>query len=354
MEARVKEPHVRLERITKRFGHTVAVDGVSLHVEEGSFTTLLGPSGCGKTTLLRTLAGFYRPDAGDVFLRGVRITDVPAHRRNTAMVFQEYALFPHMTVGENVGYGLRLRRVPAPEAVRRRGQVLELVGLIGQERKFPHQLSGGQQQRVALARALVVEPEVLLLDEPLSNLDAKLRIRVRSEIRALQQQLGKTTVYVTHDQEEALAISDRIAVMERGRIQQLGTPLQIYHHPANRFVADFVGLANFIEGEMSGPGQVRAGGVTFAVPDGARDAGPVTVVLRPEAIRLHAHAPAGAPNVLRGRITAMSFLGTLARYWIDAHGLPWIVDVPSPGEGVMRGEVFLEIPRERIHLLAAE
>ena len=354
MEPRLKEPHVRFERITKRFGHTVAVDGVSLHVEEGSFTTLLGPSGCGKTTLLRTLAGFYRPDAGDVFLRGVRITDVPAHRRNTAMVFQEYALFPHMTVAENVGYGLRLRRVPAAEAVRRRGQVMELVGLVGQERKFPHQLSGGQQQRVALARALVVEPGVLLLAEPLSNLDAKLRIRVRSEIRALQQQLGKTTVYVTHDQEEALAISDRIAVMERGRIQQLGTPLQIYHHPANRFVADFVGLANFVEGELSGPGLVRAGGVTLAVPDGARDAGPVTVVLRPEAIRLHAHAPAGAPNVLRGRITAMSFLGTLARYWIDAAGRQWTVDVPSPGEAVMHGEVFLEIPRERIHLLAAE
>ncbi|HEU5300356.1 MAG TPA: ABC transporter ATP-binding protein [bacterium] len=348
------EPHVRVDRITKRFGRTVAVDGVSLDVDEGSFTTLLGPSGCGKTTLLRTVAGFYRPDAGDVFIRGVRITDVPAHRRNTAMVFQEYALFPHMTVAENVGYGLRLRRVPAAEAAQRSRQVLELVGLVGQEQKFPHQLSGGQQQRVALARALVVEPEVLLLDEPLSNLDAKLRIRVRSEIRGLQQQLGKTTVYVTHDQEEALAISDRIAVMDRGRIQQLGTPLAIYHHPANRFVADFVGLANFLEGEVSGPGQVRAGPVMLAVPDGARAAGPVTIVLRPEAIRLHAQAPAGAPNVLRGRITAMSFLGTLARYWVDAAGRQWTVDVPSPGEAVMRGEVFLEIPRERIHLLAAD
>ncbi len=343
--------HVSVQGITKRFGPTVAVDGVSLDVEEGSFTTLLGPSGCGKTTLLRMVAGFHHPDQGDIFLRGIRVTDIPAHRRNTAMVFQEYALFPHMTVGENVGYGLRLRRVSADEATRRVGQVMELVGLAGQQRKFPHHLSGGQQQRVALARALVVEPEVLLLDEPLSNLDAKLRIRVRSEIRQLQQQLGKTTLYVTHDQEEALAISDRIAVMNRGRILQLGTPLQIYHHPVNRFVADFVGLANFLEGEVSAPGQVRMEGVSLTVPDGALPGRRVTVVLRPEAIRLHARPPEGVANVLRGYVTAASFLGTLARYWVDAAGRHWIVDVPSPGEALMTGEVFLEIPRDRIHLL---
>lgn len=342
---------VRLERITKRFGHTVAVDDVSLDVAEGSFTTLLGPSGCGKTTLLRVVAGFYQPDAGEVFLGETRVTAVPPHRRNTAMVFQEYALFPHMTVEENVGYGLRLRRVAGADAVRRITQVLALVGLVGQDRKFPHQLSGGQQQRVALARALVVEPEVLLLDEPLSNLDAKLRVRVRTEIRLLQQQLGKTAIYVTHDQEEALAISDRIAVMEGGRVQQIGTPLEIYHHPANRFVADFVGLANFVEGERAGPGRVRAGAATLAVADSAGGIGPVTLVLRPEAVRLHARPPEGAANVLRGRVTASSFLGTLARYWVDAAGLHWIVDVPAPGEGLLSGEVFVEVPRERIHLL---
>lgn len=342
---------VRLERITKRFGHTVAVDDVSLDVAEGSFTTLLGPSGCGKTTLLRVVAGFYQPDAGDVFLGETRVTAVPPHRRNTAMVFQEYALFPHMTVEENVGYGLRLRRVAGPEAARRVTQVLALVGLVGQQHKFPHQLSGGQQQRVALARALVVEPEVLLLDEPLSNLDAKLRVRVRTEIRLLQQQLGKTAIYVTHDQEEALAISDRIAVMEGGRVQQIGTPLEIYHHPANRFVADFVGLANFVEGEVNGPGEFRAGALALAVPDGGRSGSHVTIVLRPEAIRLHARPPQGAANVLRGNVTAASFLGTLARYWVEAAGLQWIVDVPSPGEGLLSGEVFVEVPRERIHLL---
>ena len=346
---------VRLEHITKRFGRTVAVDNVSLDVAEGSFTTLLGPSGCGKTTLLRVVAGFYQPDAGEVFLGETRVTAVPPHRRNTAMVFQEYALFPHMTVKENVGYGLRLRRVVGAEVAQRVRQVLALVGLAGQEGKFPHQLSGGQQQRVALARALVVEPEVLLLDEPLSNLDAKLRVRVRTEIRLLQQELGKTAIYVTHDQEEALAISDRIAVMEGGRVQQIGTPLEIYHHPANRFVADFVGLANFVEGERAGPGRVRVGALTFAVPDGAaRGTGPVTMVLRPEALRLHGARPESGETVLRGRVRTASFLGTLARYWIDAEGLSWIVDVPSPGEGLLDGEVFVEVPRERIHLLSEE
>ncbi|MDR7505520.1 MAG: ABC transporter ATP-binding protein [Armatimonadota bacterium] len=346
--------HVRLREVTKRFGQVVAVDRVSLEVPEGSFTTLLGPSGCGKTTLLRLIAGFYYPDAGEVFIRDTRVTDVPAHRRNAAMVFQEYALFPHMTVAENVGYGLRMRRVPGAEQRRRIQQVLELVGLSGQEHKFPHQLSGGQQQRVALARALVVEPEVLLLDEPLSNLDAKLRVRVRTEIRQLQQQLRKTVIYVTHDQEEALAISDRIAVMEHGRIQQIGTPLEIYHHPANRFVADFVGLANFLEGEMRAGGQVRAGEIVLLVPDGPRPGTRVTLVLRPEAIRLHARPPQEAVNVLRGRVTTASFLGTLARYWVDAAGRTWLVDVPSPGEGILSGEVFLEIPRERIHILGAD
>ena len=347
-------PHVRLAEVTKRFGAHVAVDRVSLALPEGAFTTLLGPSGCGKTTVLRLVAGFHRPDSGEVLLRERPITDVPPHRRHMAMVFQEYALFPHMTVGENVAYGLRMRRVPPRETAQRVAEALRLVGLEGQERRFPHQLSGGQQQRVALARALVVEPEVLLLDEPLSNLDAKLRVRVRTEIRALQRQLGKTTIYVTHDQEEALAVSDRIAVMDRGRIQQVGTPLEIYHHPANRFVADFVGLANFLEGEVVEPGQVRAGTVTLAVADGAPPGRRVTVVLRPEAIRLHAQPPPGAANVLRGTIRQASFLGTLARYHVEAAARPWTVDVPAPGERLMEGTVFLEIPPERIHLLAGD
>ncbi|HET6781242.1 MAG TPA: ABC transporter ATP-binding protein [bacterium] len=342
--------HVRLRNVTKRFGSAIAVNDVSFDVAQGSFTTLLGPSGCGKTTILRMVAGFYRPDAGDIFLRDVKVTDIPPHRRNTAMVFQEYALFPHMTVAENVGYGLRMRRVSPPEAGPRIAQVLELVGLSGHELKFPHQLSGGQQQRVALARALVVEPEVLLLDEPLSNLDAKLRVRVRTEIRQLQQQLRKTALYVTHDQEEALAISDRIAVMDRGRILQSGTPLEIYHRPANRFVADFVGLANFVDARVVAAGRVEARGVTLAITDGA-PSGPVTLLLRPEAMRLHRRPPADAANVLGGRITAASFLGTLARYWVDVNGMHWTIDVPSPGDQLLSGEVFVEIPPDRIHIL---
>ncbi len=342
--------HIRLRHVSKRFGETLAVDDVSLDVAEGSFTTLLGPSGCGKTTTLRMVAGFHRPDTGDIFLRDVRVTDLPPHRRNTAMVFQEYALFPHMTVAENVGYGLRMRRVPGPEARRRVAQALEMVGLGGQERKFPHQLSGGQQQRVALARALVVEPEVLLLDEPLSNLDAKLRVRVRTEIRQLQQRLGKTTLYVTHDQEEALAISDQIAVMHNGRILQVGSPAEIYFHPANRFVADFVGLANFIEGEVVDAHHVNVDGLVVTVARPINRAGRVTLVVRPEMVRLLPAAAVEQP-ALRGRIAATAFLGSLTRYWVTGDGNEWVVDVPVPGHETLHGEVALLLPSERIHVL---
>ncbi len=344
---------VRLEGVTKRFGVTVAVADVTLDVPEGCFFTLLGPSGCGKTTTLRIVAGFHLPDRGEVYIGEERVTHLPPHRRRTAMVFQEYALFPHMTVGENVAYGLRMRRLPDAQVRSRVAAALELVGLRGVERAFPSQLSGGQQQRVALARALVVEPDVLLLDEPLSNLDAKLRVRVRGEIRQLQRQLGKTVLYVTHDQEEALAISDRVAVMEAGRVLQVGTPVEIYHRPAHRFVADFVGLANFVEGEVVGPDAVRCAGVVVRLRGDGLAPGRVTVMLRPEALRLHRQPPAGGV-VLPGRITGSSFLGTLARYWVAAGGLTWIVDVPAPGETVYEGEVFLEIPPERVHVLRAD
>jgi ABC-type Fe3+/spermidine/putrescine transport system ATPase subunit len=340
---------VRLLHITKRFGATLAVDDVSLDVADGSFTTLLGPSGCGKTTTLRMIAGFFAPDAGDIVIGGTRVNDLPPHRRETAMVFQEYALFPHMTVFENVSYGLRMRGVAATELRRRVRDALELVGLTAVDDKFPSRLSGGQQQRVALARALVVRPQVLLLDEPLSNLDAKLRVRVRTEIRLLQQRLGITAVYVTHDQEEALAVSDRVAVMNRGRLQQVASPLEIYHRPQNRFVADFVGLANFIDAEGTGARRVRAGRHELTV--GREVTGPVTLVLRPEAVQLLPQKSPDAVNVLPGRIEAMSFLGTLARYWVDVDGTRWIVDVPSPGDAMLSGEVYLEILPERIHIL---
>ncbi len=344
-------PHVRLQAVTKRLGATLAVDDVSLDVPEGGFTTLLGPSGCGKTTTLRMIAGFYIPDAGEILLRDRSVTTVPPHRRNMAMVFQEYALFPHMTVGENVGYGLRMRGVDAGERRRRAGAALELVGLSGQTGKFPNQLSGGQQQRVAVARALVAEPEVLLLDEPLSNLDAKLRVRVRTELRALQRRLGKTTIYVTHDQEEALSLSDQVAVMDRGRLVQVGTPHEIYYRPVDAFVADFVGIANFIPVAVIAPGRVRLGDLELPVP-AASTPGPATLVVRPETIGLA--APDGEPvdrPALRGHVTTSAFLGAQARYWIRAHDMEWIVDQPSPGERVFSGEVSLVLTPDRIHVL---
>ncbi len=349
---------VRLVDVSKNFGAHAAVERVSLVVPDGSFFTLLGPSGGGKTTTLRIVAGFYPADRGDVYIGATRVNDLPPYRRHTAMVFQEYALFPHMTVVENVAYGLRMRRVAAPQIRRRVADALALVGLTGVDNAFPSRLSGGQQQRVALARALVVEPEVLLLDEPLSSLDAKLRVRVRTELRALQRQLGKTVLYVTHDQEEALAISDRIALIAGGRIQQVGTPVEIYHRPANRFVADFVGLANFIDAEVVGPQTVRAVGITMQTADAASGPNGASrrrvIVLRPEALRLHRERIPG-PNVLPGHISASSFLGTLARYWVDAGGTTWVVDVPAPGETVLlSGDIFLEIPRDGVHLVQSE
>ncbi len=336
--------HLRLVEVAKRFGPTVAVGGVSLDIEEGCFFTLLGPSGCGKTTLLRVVAGFHLPDRGEVYLRDRRITHLAPHLRGTAMVFQEYALFPHMTVEENVAYGLRMRRVPAAQARARVARVLELVGLVGQEGKYPHQLSGGQQQRVALARALVVEPEVLLLDEPLSNLDAKLRVRVREELRELQRRLGQTTVYVTHDQEEALALSDRIAVMNEGRVLQVGTPEEIYLRPKNRFVAEFVGVANFLEGYWVGPGVVRTGTGELRVAEAAAPQGRALLAVRPEEVRLHRGAPDGAVNLLRGRVRSVTFLGSVRRCTVEMDGVSWVVDVRGEESVRPAEEVYLEVP----------
>ena len=261
--------HLELAHVTKRFGDAVAVDDVSFTVPRGAFATLLGPSGCGKTTTLRTIAGFYDPDAGDIRLAGKRINDLPAHRRGTAMVFQDYALFPHMTVRDNVAYGLRLARRSGDEVQRRVTETLTFVGLKGMEQRLPSQLLGGQQQRVAVARALVIEPQVLLLDEPLSNLDAKLREQLRSELRTLQQRLGMTFVYVTHDQGEALSLSDWIAVMKDGHVEQAGSPWEIYYRPRTAFLADFVGAVNLVPATVSAleDGRER---VAFGSPAGRR------------------------------------------------------------------------------------
>jgi len=313
---------VELRNVVKRYGDFVAVKGVSLDVQAGELLTLLGPSGCGKTTLLRVLTGFLAPDEGEVIIRGQVVNDLPPHQRDTAMVYQNYALFPHMTIFDNVAFGLRMRRLPKPDIQRRVGEALGLVRLDGLERRFPGQLSGGQQQRVALARALVVRPSVLLLDEPLSNLDAKLREQVRGEIRQLQRTLGTTTVFVTHDQAEALAMSDRIAVLNHGQLEQVGTPAEIYEQPATTFVVDFIGRINLLEGEVL---TVDHGGAVIRLPDdlhlrtatsvrctpGER----IAVGIRPEQIVIGAESRAeGAANVFRATVENVTYLGESLHY----------------------------------------
>ena len=320
---------LRLEGVTRRFGATAAVDDVSLTIPSGAFATLLGPSGCGKTTTLRLVAGFHEPDAGTIWLDGRRIDRLPAHRRGTAMVFQDYALFPHMSVHDNVAYGLRLARVARAERERRVAETLAFVGLERLGSRAPGQLSGGQQQRVALARALIVRPQVLLLDEPLSNLDARLREQLRWELRSLQRRLGMTFVYVTHDQEEALSMSDWVAVMNDGHVEQTGTPAEVYHRPSTAFVAGFVGAANLVPGAALG------------LPDGL-------VCVRPEALRI---GPATRPEdvALRGEVRRSAFLGPTRRYWVEVDGREWIVDEPAPGPERLTGRVELALDRRRAH-----
>jgi len=252
MNASTGEADVVLSRVRKSFGAVVAVDDVSMSIARGSIVSLLGPSGCGKTTTLRLVAGFERPDAGEVAIRGARVNDVPPYRRDFGMVFQSYALFPHLTVADNVGFGLRMRHVPREERRRLVAEALALVKLEGFADRQPRQLSGGQQQRVALARAIVFKPAVLLLDEPLGALDKMLREEMQVELRQLQQRLAITTVFVTHDQEEALTLSDRVAVMRGGRIEQVGAPREIYERPATEFVAGFLGASNFLDAEVAG------------------------------------------------------------------------------------------------------
>ncbi len=302
---------VRLDRVTKRFGHVLAVDDVTLEIAAGKLVTLLGPSGCGKTTTLRMIAGLEHPTGGHVFIGDEDVTPLPASNRSVTMVFQSYALFPHLTVFENVAYGLRITRVPDVEVHRQVAAVLALVGLPQVGARYPAQLSGGQQQRVALARALVMKPKVLLFDEPLSNLDAKLRKRVRAEIRDLQQRLGITSIYVTHDQAEALALSDVIMVMNQGRVEQVGSPFDLYRRPATRFVADFIGEANLLSGRYD-RGRLTLGPLTFTFMQDGMASGPVTVVARPEAVLVET-AGEGLPGVIRSAF----FMGTTIDYLIE-------------------------------------
>jgi iron(III) transport system ATP-binding protein len=324
---------IEIAGIDKRFGRFRALIGVDLTIQEREFITLVGPSGCGKTTMLRTLAGFLTPDRGSIRVAGRVLSSpqgvMPPEQRRMGMVFQNYAVWPHMSVFENVAFGLRIAKVGRDRIPERVTRMLAAVGLEGLERRHPAQLSGGQQQRVALARSLVVEPAILLLDEPLSNLDAKLRERMRTELKMLQRRMGITFIYVTHDQAEAMALSDRIVVFNKGAVQQMGTPREVYGRPANLFVADFMGLVNKLSGTLigrsDGRGRVQIGAQTIDVQlsEGINStAGAVTVAIRPEAIRLGASEPADGCNVLRGRIVESSFLGNIVDHQIDVGGMP--------------------------------
>ena len=325
-------PEISVEGLTKTFGDQRALDHVGFKVGDGELFTLLGPSGCGKSTTLMSIAGFQQPEEGKIGVGDDTVFDaskriaLPAERRNLGIVFQSYAVWPHMTVFENLAFPLKVRRLKSSEIRSRIAQTLELVEMTPYEKRYPHELSGGQQQRVALARALVYSPSVLLLDEPFSNLDAKLRIRARSWVKDLQHQLGLTTVFVTHDQDEALSMSDRIAVMSAGEIQQIGTPEDVYHRPANRFVAEFVGRVNLIEGVVAGVDgrhavlDVDGRKLTVRALDAARVSERVTVVVRPEAMSLHANGDGSVngTNTWEVDVHSTAFLGDHYEYELEA------------------------------------
>jgi ABC-type Fe3+/spermidine/putrescine transport system ATPase subunit len=307
---------ITISGIRRTFGTVRAVDDVDLEVGEGEFFTLLGPSGCGKTTLLRMIAGFCELDAGEIRFGGERIDRLPAHVRDIGMVFQNYAVFPNLTVAGNVAYGLKARKVAGPETHRRVEEALALVQLAGYGGRWPHQLSGGQLQRVAIARALVIRPRVLLFDEPLSNLDARLRVSMRTEIRDLQKSLGITAIYVTHDQEEAMSVSDRIALMNAGKLEQVGAPVDIYRHPVTRFAAEFMGTTNLVPARALG-----------------REGGEQLLSLRPEALRLATEAPSGWPT-LEGTVAHLELLGPIMR-----------LDVRLP-DGTLLRVAMLDAPQQ--------
>jgi iron(III) transport system ATP-binding protein len=361
----MREDYLVLNDLVKIFGgakeSVVAVDHVSLQVREGELVTLLGPSGCGKTTTLRIIAGFEFPTSGDIYLEGERMNNVPPNRRPTTMVFQNYALFPHMSVAQNIQYGLKIHRVSGKEIRDRVEEVMRLVGLMGMGRRSPAQLSGGQQQRVSLARSLIMEPKVLLLDEPLSNLDAKLRESTRIEIRKLQRRVGITSVYVTHDQEEAMTLSDRVVIMHEGRIQQIGTPSEIYAHPANRFVADFIGKANFLDARITAIDsptsttldiygtKLQVSADTGNLVKGAR----VVVVVRPESVALEPKKEEGLTGVIQESV----YLGSEIVYEIQLEDRLITVKVPNPREHTLFAidqEVNVLLKEKSLHILAAE
>ena len=350
-------PYLRISALTKMFGPFTALKDISLEIYEGEFVCFLGPSGCGKTTLLRAIAGLDIQTTGKVEQAGRDISALPPSERDFGIVFQSYALFPNMSVAKNIAYGLENRKTPKAEVRRRVEELLELVGLPEQGDKYPAQLSGGQQQRIALARAIAVSPGLLLLDEPLSALDAKVRVRLRHEVKDLQRRLGITTVMVTHDQEEGLTMADRIVVMDHGRIEQIGTPLEIYREPRTSFVADFIGTMNFVAGTICGPAAVRFGRQEFACEtDGLAVGTSVTMAVRPEDIVVQG-VTAADENAYEARVQGLEFLGSFVRAEFAAE---------STGEERLRADLsinlirrqeiaegdalLVRIPRERIRI----
>jgi putative spermidine/putrescine transport system ATP-binding protein len=319
--------YLELSNVKKSFGTTIAVDDFNLSIAQGEFVSFLGPSGCGKTTTLRMVAGFELPTSGQISLQDKNLTYLPPNKRNVGMVFQSYALFPNMTVADNIGYGLKVTGKPKKETNARIKEMLGLIHMEEQHNKFPSQLSGGQQQRVALARALAIRPQVLLLDEPLSALDAKIRLELRLEIRRIQQQLGITTIYVTHDQEEALSLSDRIVVMSKGKMEQVGTPAQIYTSPETEFVANFVGQINLLPVKVVSPtqGKVKVGEqILQAGKFGHLNGNPIRLAVRPEELN---HGFIEGANNLSGKVEAISYLGSIVRIRLDVEGNPISMDV---------------------------
>lgn len=358
--------YVEIDDLCKSFSGRVALQNMRLSIEEGELVSLLGPSGCGKTTTLRIVAGFEMPDSGAVWLNGQNLIDVSPNRRGIGIVFQNYALFPHLTAWNNIAFGMKISRRTERDIRHRVGELLDMVGLSDAGAKYPHEMSGGQQQRVALARAIAIEPRILLLDEPLSALDAVVRVQLRDEIRRIQNSLGIATLYVTHDQEEALAISDRIVVMRDGRIEQIGTSEEIYSQPASGFVAGFIGKMNQISGRLVNPrlGIVQCGSYQLRVPvdqtEGLADGCALTVLVRPEAVLI---APFGAmpatkdaagDNEMTARIDAVTFLGSIKRIGLVADGQRLVADISATSAGRLhRGDmVRLSFPFEACRLLA--
>ncbi|GAP11470.1 spermidine/putrescine ABC transporter ATP-binding subunit [Bellilinea caldifistulae] len=320
--------YLLLSNLSKFYGNTLAVENFNLEVERGEFVSFLGPSGCGKTTTLRMVAGFEVPDQGQIVLEGEDITQLPPNQRMVGMVFQSYALFPNMNVADNVGFGLSVRKMPAEQIRQRVSEILKIVQLEDLQKRYPYQLSGGQQQRVALARALAIRPRVLLLDEPLSALDAKIRVELRAEIRRIQQELKITTIYVTHDQEEALSLSDRIVVMNKGKIEQIGTPFEIYNYPQTEFVASFIGQLNLIPVQVVDRegGLYRIGTHTIQVEQNHRTplSSQPKLAIRPEEVKL---GSVEGWNQLTALVRQISFLGAIVRIWLDVEGVSLLLDV---------------------------